>query len=454
MFFSNMIVQGINNAFGEIIYTIVSEFNSDLASVALVPSIHSSAYYFAGFICSVLVKWYSFRSLVFVGGVVSCLAFVASFYSPNLLTLTLAYGLLGGMGTGIVYTPGLIACGFYFDESKRALATGIATSGSGVGLVVIPLAVNYINEKFGWRSSMLFLSSISPIIFFVALVMVPVPTEYQCLQTVTGETSEYSSLTYSNLYMSKYSSLDQHIEEVENDHNGNGIQTIDLKDNEKEIGNIKKDHRFHAINLIRQIKQFFTHYWNVLKQPKLLAYCFSHGLFTLGYFIPIDFLKDMMVEDHNISTKKAGTLVPIIGAATCLGNLLTGLLITKFKLNALFLTVLYLLGCGICCVIFTFCTQYSGFVGVAVLYGLILGPIDMMILECLTKMFGMQLVKDTIGFVMLVYAMGAIIGAPVGGWLYDRYDVIGFNEVFYIDAMIYLLAALCGWAALFLNKKQ
>ena len=59
MFISNMIVPGINNAFGEIMFTVLSEFDSDLASVALVPSIHSSAFYFAGFICSVLAKWYT-----------------------------------------------------------------------------------------------------------------------------------------------------------------------------------------------------------------------------------------------------------------------------------------------------------------------------------------------------------------------------------------------------------
>ena len=125
MLISNIIVQGINNAFGEIISTIISEFNSDLTSVALIPSIHSAAYYFAGFICSILVKWYSFRSLVFLGGVGSCIAFVASFYATSITSLTISYGFLGGMANGIVYVPGLIACGFYFDDTKRALALSL-----------------------------------------------------------------------------------------------------------------------------------------------------------------------------------------------------------------------------------------------------------------------------------------------------------------------------------------
>ena len=203
MLITNIIVQGINNSFGEIISTTTSEFNSDLTSVALIPSIHSAAYYFAGFICSILVKWYSFRSLVFLGGVASSIAFLASFYATNLTSLTLSYGLFGGMGNGIVYVPGLIACGFYFDDTKRALATGIATSGSGVGIVVIPLLVNYVNENFGWRLSMLLLCSISPIICLVALLMLPLSTtpsetEATLITIVTSDTHDVNYDTFAS----------------------------------------------------------------------------------------------------------------------------------------------------------------------------------------------------------------------------------------------------------------
>ena len=173
MLVSNLIVQGINSSFGEIMASIIQEFDSDLASISLIPSIHSFAYYLSGYVCSILVKWYSFRSLAFFGGLASCIAFVASIYTSSITSLTLAYGLIGGIGNGIAYVPGLIACGFYFDDNKRALATGIATSGNGIGIVVVPIMMGYINENFGWRSSMLFLSVISPVICVASLVMLP-----------------------------------------------------------------------------------------------------------------------------------------------------------------------------------------------------------------------------------------------------------------------------------------
>ena len=52
----------------------------------------------------------------------------------------------------------------------------------------------------------------------------------------------------------------------------------------------------------------------------------------------------------------------------------------------------------------------------------------------------MELVKDTVGFVMLVYAIGAGIGAPIGGLIYDLME--DFIGVFYFCALIYILATI------------
>ena len=523
MFICNVIYNGIDNAFGVFLGQIVSDFNSDRESVAWIASIHSSTLCLAGFICAVLSNWFSFRLLIFVGGVVSYIAFLAAYFSCSILTLTLTYGLLGGLGTGIIYTPGLIACGFYFDDRRRALATGIATSGQGVGLVVIPLAVNYINGKYGWRESMLFFTSISPIICLVALVMLPVhstssdnteisPNEdiARAEDSVNGNdiqnTVSKGKVTDKNTASSKNTelslnqdivrvedsdndkdiqktvskeevtdrdtvsnnnteiSLDRDIVAVEDSVNDNDIQNPVSKekviDKEKVNGSFETQHsvpvpRVSIYDICAKWKlkatQFFIHYWELLKKPKLLSYCFSQGLYALGYFIPINFLPDMMVQDHGISSENAGNIIPIIGAATSIGKIMTGLLMAKFKLNPLALTSVYLLGCGIFSVSFLFCTHYSGFVVVGALYGLVLGPIEMLIMECLTEMFGIKLVKDTIGFIMIVYAIGALIGAPFAGWFFDIFH--NYNASFYCCAMIYLVSALSGCIALFLNKK-
>ena len=433
MLISNMIVQGINSSFGEIMASIIKEFDSDLASISLIPSVHSFAYYLSGYICSILVKWYSFRSLAFFGGLASCIAFVASIYTSSITSLTLAYGLIGGMGNGIAYVPGLIACGFYFDDNKRALATGIATSGNGIGIVVIPILMSYITENFGWRSSMLFLSSISPIICLAALVMLP-------LSMLSMDNQEQNIVTIEDGNNNSYGAINE-MDESQNDSN-------DLK-TKKGCLPLQIDSKIPGI--MCEIKSFFLESWGLLKQPKLFMYCLSHGLLMVAYFIPIDFLNSMMVEDHSISIELTGYIVPIIGVANIVGNLFTGVLLSKFQFNPLSLHFAYNIGCGIFCFLFIFCSTYSHFVGVAVLYGLVSGPVSMLIMECLAKMFGMDSVKETMGFIMLVYAIGAAIGAPIGGMIYDVAK--NFDGVFCFAAVLYFLASLSGLVSLILNRK-
>jgi predicted MFS family arabinose efflux permease len=433
MFFTNMIVQGINNAFGEIISSIEKEFDSDLAAVAVITSLHSAAYYFAGFIGSILFKWYSFRTLVFVSGVGSCIAYLASYYAQSITSLAISFGLFGGMVNGLVYVTGLVSCGFYFDDTKRALATGIATSGSGVGIVIIPLMVSYISENSGWRNSMLFLSSISPIICLVALIMVPLSTTPGDMDVELNKHTQASSCE-----MDKTNSIvpDPAKTEVEGK-------------NRMNFWEINFD--FKVSKFLEQIKQYFIHSWSLLGHPKLLQYCLSQGLFTLAYFIPIDFLSSMMVEDHGISVRQAGFIIPVFGVAACIGKLLTGFLITRFTLDPLQLHAICLIGSGFFCFMFTVCSQYSHFIGVAIFYGLVVGPICTMMNECLTKMYGKELIKTTVGFVMLMYSIAAGIGPPFGGWFHDISD--NFNGPFYFSSATYFVAAFFGCCALHFNKE-
>lgn len=59
-----------------------------------------------------------------------------------------------GVGFGLIYVPAVIAVGFYF-ERWRALATGIAVCGSGIGTTVMAPLCSYLIEKYTWRGALL-----------------------------------------------------------------------------------------------------------------------------------------------------------------------------------------------------------------------------------------------------------------------------------------------------------
>lgn len=54
----------------------------------------------------------------------------------------------------MIYVPAVITSGFYF-ERWRALATGIAVCGSGIGTFVLPPISSTIIKNFGWEKSLI-----------------------------------------------------------------------------------------------------------------------------------------------------------------------------------------------------------------------------------------------------------------------------------------------------------
>ncbi|EFR01757.1 riboflavin transporter MCH5 [Nannizzia gypsea CBS 118893] len=65
----------------------------------------------------------------------------------------LCFGILGGIGASLIFTPALSAISHWFNE-KRATATGIAAAGGSVGGIVFPLALQklYTVVSFAWAT--------------------------------------------------------------------------------------------------------------------------------------------------------------------------------------------------------------------------------------------------------------------------------------------------------------
>jgi len=89
----------------------------------------------------VLVDRFGPRLLLSIGVLVTGLSWILAAQASSLTTLYLTYGLLGGVGTGIVYV-GVIGHMVQWFPDKRGLATGLVAAGYGVGalLTTFPIA--------------------------------------------------------------------------------------------------------------------------------------------------------------------------------------------------------------------------------------------------------------------------------------------------------------------------
>ncbi|KAI0124763.1 major facilitator superfamily domain-containing protein [Xylariales sp. AK1849] len=89
-------------------------------------------------------KW-----LLLPGGLGTVLAVMLMSICTQYWHFLLTFGVLNGIASSLLFTPCLAAVGHFFRE-RRGMATGIASTGGGVGGVVFPLMLRSLFEEVGW----------------------------------------------------------------------------------------------------------------------------------------------------------------------------------------------------------------------------------------------------------------------------------------------------------------
>eukprot|EP00106_Octopus_bimaculoides_P011302 XP_014778744.1 PREDICTED: uncharacterized protein LOC106875210 isoform X2 [Octopus bimaculoides] len=150
---SNVIVDGVAYSFGVFFDEFVNYFNESRSKTSLIGSVLAGTYLCAGPIVSAFTNRFGCRPVAVVGSFIGAFAFLLSTLSPNIDTMIVFYGGFGGFGLGLIYLPSIVSVGYYFDR-KRAIATGIAVCGSGVGTFIFAPLGGYLLEQYDWKNSL------------------------------------------------------------------------------------------------------------------------------------------------------------------------------------------------------------------------------------------------------------------------------------------------------------
>ncbi|XP_029647396.1 monocarboxylate transporter 7 isoform X2 [Octopus sinensis] len=150
---SNVIVDGVAYSFGVFLDEFVTYFNESRSKTSLIGSVLAGTYLCAGPIVSAFTNRFGCRPVAVVGSFIGAFAFLLSTLSPNIDTMIIFYGGFGGFGLGLIYLPSIVSVGYYFDR-RRAIATGIAVCGSGVGTFIFAPLGGYLLEQYDWKNSL------------------------------------------------------------------------------------------------------------------------------------------------------------------------------------------------------------------------------------------------------------------------------------------------------------
>ena len=122
-----------------------------------------------------LVDKFGPKLLIGVGGVLSGLSWVLASYASSLTMLYLTYGLIGGLGTGIVYV-GVVGQMVGWFPDRRGFAAGVVAAGYGMGAIVTTFPITNSLAAVGYQMTLLQYGAIFALIGLVAaLGLKPAP---------------------------------------------------------------------------------------------------------------------------------------------------------------------------------------------------------------------------------------------------------------------------------------
>lgn len=115
------------------------------------------------------------RTLLAVGGALVGASWILSSYVTSVAALYVTYGVLGGVGTGIIYV-GVIGHMVQWFPDRRGLATGIAAAGYGCGAILTTIPISRIIAASGYRHALLEFGIIFGIVGILAALGLRAPS--------------------------------------------------------------------------------------------------------------------------------------------------------------------------------------------------------------------------------------------------------------------------------------
>ncbi|KAL2083344.1 hypothetical protein ACEWY4_021117 [Coilia grayii] len=135
------------------------QFAKDYSTTAWIHSIVDCMTMLCAPLGSFIGNRLSHRAAVMLGGILSSTGLVMSSFATSLEFLYLSLGIFTGLGFALSYTPAVAMVGMYFSR-RKALAYGLAMSGSGIGTFVLAPVVQLLIELYTWRGALLILGGL------------------------------------------------------------------------------------------------------------------------------------------------------------------------------------------------------------------------------------------------------------------------------------------------------
>ncbi|XP_074814927.1 monocarboxylate transporter 9 isoform X4 [Natator depressus] len=379
-----------------------------------------------------------------------------SSFAPNIYFLFFSYGIIVGLGCGLLYTATVTITCQYFDK-RRGLALGLISTGSSVGLFIYAALQRELIELYGLDGCLLIVGALSLNILACGSLMRPLELsdsplpEKSCLEKVADQyliyhekenVEENTSILEKDYNEEKCVNMSSHECKQDSILNKNGLISIHAKETDTYKQKVVEQTYF-CKQLAKKKWQLYLNYWEetlfLFKNKVFSSLFIAILLFDIGGFPPSLLMEDV-ARSSNISEEEyVMPLISILGIMTAVGKLVLGVLADFKWINTLYLYVITLIMTGVALVAIPFAKSY---ILLAILSG-ILGFLSgnwSIFPYVTTKTVGIEKLAHAYGVLMFFAGLGNSLGPPIVGWFYDWTQT--YDTAFCFSGLCVLLGGL------------
>ncbi|PAA81038.1 hypothetical protein BOX15_Mlig025363g2 [Macrostomum lignano] len=477
-FFIHVVMDGLTYAFGVLAAEFAESLGSSRQLNGWITSVLVSVLLGAGPVVSLACRRFGDRLVTIVGAVLASLGFALSYFvqQPQMFIVTIS--LLAGFGISLMYLPAIVCVGVYFDK-RRSTAIGIAACGSGLGIFIFGLLINYLIVEYTWRGAMLILAGIvlNCAVFACLLRPLPVPkssvnvldiecNRFEPSSALNSKSSGFEFRSLPHLSTNRVIKINQRVASVDQLETVGRQRPLPLLVSRSafvaasslNLATTKPDPSFSSGSsptsplavIRRRVQQLFPA--DLLGDPAFLLFLGSNLLFSVGFDAPFLYTPDRAMQAGYSATQSA-LLLSVIGVANMIGRLAFGLLSDRPGVNkpALYATALAVAGAAL---FFSFISEVYAFMAVyCAVFGVFVGAYVTLTPAVLAHLLGPERLSDSFGLTLLFQAIGVVSGPPMAGAIFDRTH--SFNASYMVSgacmllsgAILYPLPCVIRWQA-------
>lgn len=393
------ICDGVSMTFGIFTREFIDYFGESNSKTFLTTGlIQSIPLFMSPFVC-LLIDKYHCRPVALVGATLLVASFVSTRYLvSSLLTLNLTIGIMTSLGLAMLYIPAYLIISFNFSQ-KRAFATGIAVSGSGLGVMVLSPLAEYLIREYDWMDACLLFGAISSHTFISA-----------CL-----------------------------FRKPEENNNNKEQQQNETQVDTKEVHQKKREHKMLSRVLPNQALKLVDDLIDIYKNKRFILVNLSYFMLSASIATPHNFLPSHIKLEENLDDPSS-IAISLLGISNLIGQIVIGFICDAFRKQNWLIYVICILIAGVSTCLLPFMVSLPLVYGYSLVFGLT-SSVNYVIQSTLViESLGMANLTLAFGCLQLMQGISTLVVTPLLGLAKDNSN--DYKQTFFSSGAILIAASL------------